>query len=128
MSDIINMSEKQIKAVTYAVAQCRVSDECPKQKNVSLPAQKSRIEKYASDNNIVILKWGFIDHSDYRVEKDKGFVNLLIYAINEPKVTHYLVDEKDRFARNRYDRVVCEEKLRLGNVRLIGVSEPDYYA
>lgn len=130
MSDIINIRtvpKKQGKTVSYGVAQCRVSDERQKQKNVSLPAQKSRIEKYASDNNIVILKWEFIDHSGYReLEEDKRFIDLINYAINEPRVTYYLVDEKGRFARNRYERVVYEEKLRRGNVKLIGVSEPDY--
>lgn len=130
MSNIINsrtVPEAQCKKVTYAVAQCRVSAESQKHKNASLPAQKSRIEKYAIDNNIIILKWEFIEHSGYmELEKDNKFANLIIYAINEPKVTHYLVDEKGVFARNRYDSVVCQEKLRRGNVGLIGVSELDY--
>jgi|GEM_PF-951511 len=130
VSDIINIRtvpQKQSKTISYGVGQCRVSDERQKQKNVSLPAQKSNIEKYAAEHNIVILKWEFIDHSGYReLEEDKRFTDLVNYAINESRVTYYLVDEKGRFARNRYERVVYEEKLRRANVKLVGVSEPDY--
>jgi len=130
MSDIINVRtapKKNEKSSVYAVAQCRVSDERQKQKNVSIPAPKARIEKYALEKNITVLKWEFIDHSGYReLEEDRRFTDLVGFAINEPRVTLYLVDEKGRFARNRYERVVYEEKLRRSNVRLIGVSEPDY--
>lgn len=36
------------------------------------------------------------------------------------------MDEKSRFARNRYTRVVNEEKLRRAGVKLVGVNEPEY--
>jgi DNA invertase Pin-like site-specific DNA recombinase len=66
------------------------------------------------------------DHSAYRgLDEEKRFNDLIDYAVNN-HVGFFLVDEKSRFARNRYTRVVNEEKLRRAGVKLVGVSEPEY--
>lgn len=109
-----------------AVALARVSDEDQALKDVSLPAQENRIRKYATENNIEIIKFEIFDHSAYRgLDEDKRYLDLIDFAIQN-QVGFFLVDEKSRFARNRYTRVVNEEKLRRAGIKLVGVSEPDY--
>lgn len=121
----VKSKEKQVQQ--YAIAICRVSDERQKQKNVSIPAQKARIEKWALENNAVVVKWFDIDHSAYRnLEEEQRFLEAIDFAVNDSRVTLCLVDEKGRFARNKYTRVVYEEQLRRGGVKLVGVSEPNY--
>lgn len=119
--------KKENQSLRYGIAICRVSDERQKQKNVSLPAQRSRIEKWAAENNITIVEWFTFDHSAYRnLEGEKKFQEAIEYALNDKRISLCLVDEKGRFARSKYTRVVYEEKLRLGGVKLVGVSEPEY--
>ncbi len=109
-----------------AVALARVSDEDQAKKDVSLPAQEQRIRKYAAEKGIEIARLESFDHSAYRgLDDEKQYNELIEYAVNN-QVGFFLVDEKSRFARNRYTRVVNEEKLRRAGVKLVGVSEPDY--
>lgn len=109
-----------------AVALARVSSEDQARKDVSLPAQEQRIRKYAAEKGIEIVRFESFDHSAYRgLDEEKKYNELIKFAINN-QIGYFLVDEKSRFARNRYTRVVNEEKLRRAGVKLVGVSEPEY--
>ncbi|KJS14474.1 MAG: hypothetical protein VR69_17230 [Peptococcaceae bacterium BRH_c4b] len=130
MNNIINFRtdfKEKSQELRYAVALGRVSDTRQRQKNVSIPAQKSRIEEWAQNNNVIILKWDKFDHSAFRdLDAETRFTELINHSIRDRRVSLFLVDEKSRFARDRYTRVVYEEKLRRAGVKLIGVNEPDY--
>lgn len=111
----------------YAVAQGRVSSEDQKRRGVSLPAQKANIEKWAAENNVIILKESYFDHSAYRgLDEEKEFLDLIEFAKSDRRVSLFLVDEKSRFARSRYVRIVYEEELRRVGVKVFAVSEPNY--
>ena len=113
--------------VRYAVAQGRVSSEDQRRKGVSLDAQRHNIEKWSTDNNVVILKESYFDHSAYRgLDEEQEFLDLIEFAKNDRRVSLFLVDEKSRFARSRYTRIVYEEELRRAGVKIHAVSEPNY--
>jgi hypothetical protein len=81
--------------------------------------------------NISIMHYGEIQ---IIIKKREQVQNALLkfdseaieYAVNNNDVSLCLVDEKSRFARNKYIRVVYEEQLRKAGVKLVGISEPDY--
>lgn len=111
----------------FAVALCRVSTEDQFQKGLSIPEQRSRIEKWAETNGVKVLKWEEILHSAYRgLDEDPRVIDLLKFAKETPQISFFLVDEKSRFARRKYLRVTWQEELRRAGVRVVGVSEPDY--
>ena len=111
----------------FAVALCRVSTEDQFQKGLSIPEQRSRIEKWAETNGVKVLKWEEIHHSAYRgLDEDPRVMDLLKFARETPQVALFLVDEKSRFAGRKYLRVTWQEELRRAGVRVVGVSEPDY--
>ncbi len=110
-----------------AVALCRVSTEDQFIKGLSVPEQRSRIEKWADDNNVTVSRWVEIPHSAYRgLEEEPEVVQLVEFAKNNPGVSYFLVDEKSRLARRKYLRVVWQEELRRCGVQVVGVSEPVY--
>ncbi|HHY41501.1 MAG TPA: recombinase family protein [Thermoanaerobacterales bacterium] len=97
----------------YAVALCRVSTEDQFTKGLSVPEQRQRIQKWAYEHNVNILKWVELHHSAYRgLDEDPEVLELLEFAKNNAKVSLFLVDEKSRFARRKYLRVVWQEELR----------------
>lgn len=126
---ILNFRTSKIKTKKqkYAVALCRVSTEDQFTKGLSIPEQKARIQKWADDNKVIILKWVDIPHSAYRgLDEEPEVLQLLEYAKKNKKVSYFLVDEKSRFARRKYLRVVWQEELRQCGVQVVGVSEPQY--
>lgn len=115
------------KTVRYAVAQGRVSSEEQRRRGVSLDAQKHNIEKWAAENNVVIVRDSYFDHSAYRgLDEEEEFLDLVEYAKEDRRVSLFLVDEKSRFARSRYVRITKEEELRRAGVKLFAISEPNY--
>ncbi|NSW92992.1 MAG: recombinase family protein [Firmicutes bacterium] len=111
----------------YAVALCRVSTEDQFTKGLSIPEQRERIQKWADKNNITVLKWEEISHSAYRgMDEDPRVLDLIEFAKTNDSVSYFLVDEKSRFARRKYLRVVWQEDLRKHGVQVVGVSEPQY--
>ncbi len=119
----VNAAQQQ----RFAVALCRVSTEDQFQKGLSIPEQRSRIEKWAEANGVKVLRWEEIYHSAYRgLDEDPRVLDLLKYAKETPQISLFLVDEKSRFARRKYLRVTWQEELRRSGVRVVGVSEPEY--
>ncbi|WP_027365442.1 recombinase family protein [Desulfotruncus alcoholivorax] len=120
-------SKGQSKKMRYGVALGRVSSEDQRRRGVSLDAQKNNIHKWAEENNVIIVKEAYFDHSAYRgLDEEKAFLELIEYAKTDRRVSLFIVDEKSRFARSRYTRIVYEEELRKAGVRLHAVSEPNY--
>ncbi len=129
MSAIVNFRapKAQTKTKKYAVALCRVSTEDQFTKGLSVPEQHQRIQKWADEHNVTILKWVELHHSAYRgLDDEPEVLELMEFAKNNEKVSYFLVDEKSRFARRKYLRVVWQEELRRCGVQVIGVSEPQY--
>lgn len=115
------------KQQQYAVALCRVSTEDQYQRGLSIPEQRSRIEKWAESHGVEVLRWEEIHHSAFRgLDEDTRVTDLLKYAAEDPRITLFLVDEKSRFARRKFLRVTWQEELRRAGVKVVGVSEPDY--
>ncbi len=129
MKEILNLRspKSQTRNIKYAVALCRVSTEDQFTKGLSIPEQRQRIQKWADEHNVTILKWVELHHSAYRgLDEEPEVLELLEFAKNNERVSLFLVDEKSRFARRKYLRVVWQEELRRHGVTVIGVSEPLY--
>lgn len=129
MADVINLRGpvSTNQSLRFAVALCRVSTEDQFQKGLSIPEQRSRIEKWAEANSVKVLRWEEIHHSAYRgLDEDPRVMDLLKLAKESSQITLFLVDEKSRFARRKYLRVTWQEELRRAGVSVIGVSEPEY--
>lgn len=121
------VTKKGTKQNRYAVALGRVSSEDQKRRGVSLDAQKNNIGKWAAENNVTILKEAYFDHSAFRgLDEEEEFLDLIEYAKADRRVSLFLVDEKSRFARSRYTRIVKEEELRRSGVKLFAINEPNY--
>lgn len=129
MAQIINFRSpsSSSRQAHFAVALCRVSTEDQYIKGLSIPEQRSRIEKWASANSVTVVRWEEIHHSAYRgLDEDPCVMDLLNFAKENPQITLFLVDEKSRFARRKYLRVTWQEDLRRAGVTVVGVSEPEY--
>lgn len=127
--DIVNYRSSETKKAQqkYAVALCRVSTEDQFNRGLSIPEQERRIKKWADKHGVRILRWVKKHHSAYRgLDEDIEVLKLLEYAKTDERVSYFLVDEKSRFARRKYLRVVWQEELRRHGVQVIGVSEPQY--
>jgi hypothetical protein len=123
----IRTSKTSSQHEKYAVALCRVSTEDQFTKGLSIPEQRQRIQQWADKNDITVLRWEEISHSAYRgLDDDQRVLELIEFAKTNDKVTCFLVDEKSRFARRKYLRVVWQEDLRKNGVQVVGVSEPQY--
>lgn len=129
MAQLLNFRSPNYKSHQnkYAVALCRVSTEDQFVKGLSVPEQRSRIENWARENNVTILNWVELHHSAFRgLDEDPQVMDLLEQAKADPRISFFLVDEKSRFARRKYLRVVWQEELRRHGVQVVGVSEPQY--
>ena len=107
---------KLTKAVLYA----RYSSSS--QRTESIDAQVRAIEKYAKENNIIILH-KYLDEALSGTSDERPEFLQMIKDSKEGEFELVLVHKLDRFARNKYDSTINTEKLRRNGVRLFSVTE-----
>ncbi len=110
----------------FAVAYARVSSEDQAKRDLSSPAQFSRMDNYAAQHEIQILcrdaDEGFSSFKDN--EHREAFWRLVDIACKDPRITLFLVDDPTRFFRDRYMAVETKSELRRHGVRVLAVSNP----
>lgn len=104
-------------AATYA----RVSTHAQFSKNNSIPSQISICQNYADRHNLEVLEV-YTDDISATSDRRPGFQRLIKDA-EEKKFQVILVDQMDRFARNRGDAIYYKARLKKYKVELIFVSD-----
>ncbi|MBQ3038362.1 MAG: recombinase family protein [Clostridia bacterium] len=104
------------KAVIYA----RYSSE--RQNEQSIAGQVGTCTKWASDNNVEIIRTYHDEALTGKSDKRPQFQQMIKDAKNE-EFLYILVYKLDRFARNRYDSAIYKAQLKKYNVRVISVME-----
>jgi site-specific DNA recombinase len=109
-----------------AIIYLRVSTKKQEQRNeLNLPAQQKRCEDWAKASGIPVLSI-FTGHGESAWKTDRPTLHEAIDFIkkNKGKVTHFIVQDTTRFARNDEVRAItCAELKKLG-VTLVSVDEP----
>ena len=109
-----------------AAAYIRVSTE--DQTEYSPDAQRKAIEKYAKENDMLLLQENiYIDEgiSGRKAEKRQAFMQMISDAKQKNRAFDVILVHKfDRFARNKEDSVVYKAMLRKQcNVKVISITE-----
>ena len=107
-----------LKAVAYA----RYSSHM--QREESIKAQLRAIEKFAEDNNYIIIDT-YIDEAQSAKTDDRIAFQQLMSDIKHNKIdiNALIIHKGDRFARNRYDAAIYKNFLKQNGIRLISVTE-----
>src|SRR5438128_10407636 len=106
-------------AVTYA----RVSTSEQANTNHSLPVQQKKFSDYCQRNNLETVA-AFIDHDSARTDDRPQFKKMLTFCkANRPKISHLIVSDLSRLARNVVDQGNTVVLLAHLNIQLVSVDE-----
>ncbi|MDW7675376.1 MAG: recombinase family protein [Bacillota bacterium] len=106
-----------------AFAYARVSTNDQAIKDNSIPEQFSRIEKFAQEKGIEILRNYRDSDSAYHDENREQFKAMIADA-TEKKPDYILLDDSSRFARTRKASIETKDLLRRHGVNIVFVNEP----
>ena len=108
-------------AITY----CRVSSEEQAQKDISIPAQRKAIHRWAEAQPGVQVVEDFVDQgiSAYApADKRPGFCDMVSFC-RKNDVDLILVHKLDRFSRNREESILFKSLLRKHGVTVKSITE-----
>ena len=108
-------------AITY----CRVSSEEQAQKDISIPAQRKAIHRWAEAEPGVVVLQDFVDRgiSAYApADKRPGFCEMVSFC-RKNDVNLILVHKLDRFSRNREESILFKSLLRKHGVTVKSITE-----
>jgi len=109
------------QAITY----CRVSSEEQALKDISIPAQRKAIHRWAAGQPGLEVLQDFVDSgiSAYApADKRPGFCEMVSFC-RKHKVDLILVHKLDRFSRNREESILFKSLLRRHGVRIQSITE-----
>src|SRR5579872_417004 len=108
-----------------AVLYVRVSTAEQAKQQYNLPAQQAKLKEYCSRNSLSVLKM-FVDRGESaRTANRPEFQNLLEYCReNRRKISHVIVADLSRLARNIIDQGTTIVTLKQFGITLISVDEP----
>ena len=92
------------------------------QREESIEAQLREIRKYATDNDLVIVK-EYTDMAESATTADRPQFQQLLQDAKKVNFEVVLVHKLDRFARNRYDAAVTRHEFKELNIKMISVLE-----
>jgi DNA invertase Pin-like site-specific DNA recombinase len=110
-----------MQVVTY----CRVSSEEQAAKDLSIPAQKKMLIRWAEERPEVNIVGSFVDEgqSAYApADKRPGFCEMVSFC-RKSKVDAILVHKLDRFSRNREESILFKSLLRKHGVQIKSITE-----
>lgn len=116
MTQQANLAAAPLRAVAYA----RFSSDM--QRGESIDAQLRAIQKYARDNNLLLVG-KYIDMAKSAKNDDRPEFQNMILDSRSNNFDVIIVHKLDRFARNRYDSVRYRHELKRKNVKLLSVLE-----
>ncbi len=105
-----------------AFSYVRVSTNDQEQKGNSIPEQLFRIENFARNENIDIVKTYQDTGSAFHDENRPQFNQMITDAL-EHKVNYIIVDESSRFARNQEVSIVTKNLLQRHNISVLYANE-----
>jgi len=109
------------QAITY----CRVSSEEQAAKDISIPAQRKAIHRWAEQQPDLTVLQDFVDQgvSAYApADKRPGFCDLVSFC-RKNDVDLILVHKLDRFSRNREESILFKSLLRRHGVQVKSITE-----
>lgn len=114
------------RTILYAIAYARVSHPDQAKKNLSVPAQYRRIDEWAQQNNVVILYRDADEGVSAHDEKAnrEAFNRLVDIACHDNRITLFLIDDIERFYRDKYMSGTIKGRLRKHGVKVIITSDP----
>lgn len=103
----------------------RVSSEQQAERQLSIPAQREALEKYASEQGWHIVE-EFIDEAKSAKSDDRPDFQRMIAAAQQTNNSFQviLIHKFDRFSRNRTDHVVYKAMLKKLGILVISATEP----
>jgi DNA invertase Pin-like site-specific DNA recombinase len=110
-----------MNAVTYL----RVSSEQQAERELSIPAQREALQRYADEKGWTIIG-EYIDEAKSAKSDDRPDFQRMIVAAQQPnKIFEIILIHKfDRFSRNRTDHVVYKALLKKQGVVVLSATEP----
>jgi len=108
-------------AVTY----CRVSSEEQAQKDISIPAQRKALIRWAEEQPALRVVDEFVDEGESAyapADKRPGFCGMISYC-RKHDVDLILVHKLDRFSRNREESILFKSLLRKHGVTVKSITE-----
>lgn len=108
--------------MTTAFAYVRVSTQDQERQGNSIPEQLLRIEDFAQDKNIQIIKVYQDSSSAYHDENREDFNRMITDAIKD-KPNHIIVDDSSRFSRSRDVSSSTKKLLRKYGINVLLASE-----
>lgn len=106
-----------------AFAYARVSTKDQAAKDNSIPQQFTRIERFANEHGIKILRQYKDSDSAYKQDNREEFKSMIQDAIQE-RPQFILVDDSSRFARNRIEASESKQQLRKHGIDIRSINEP----
>ncbi len=120
--DILEMLRKKTKGLPIRAAlYARYSSDAQSDGN-SIEAQVMAIKDYAQRENICIVK-EYIDKAQSGTSANRPDFLKMLEDAKEKTFNVVLVHKYDRFMRDEYEAIICEEKLIRYDVFLISVTE-----
>ena len=109
------------RVVTY----CRVSSDEQAQKDISIPAQRKLLRRWATERPEVEIVKEFADEGESAyapANKRPGFGQMIAYC-RRGNVQHILVHKLDRFSRNQEESIIFKSLLRKHGVTVKSITE-----
>ncbi len=109
-----------------AVIMLRVSTTKQQQRNeLNLPAQEKKCQDWAASQKITVLKvFTGKGESAWKTERPTLEEALEYIKQSKGRVTHFIVQDLSRFARNDYMQAAANARLKKMGVNLVSVDEP----
>jgi len=110
-----------MKIITYL----RVSSEQQAERQLSIPAQREALQKYASERGWTIIE-EYVDEAKSAKTDDRADFQRMIAAAQQPNKDFQaiLLHKFDRFSRKRADHVIYKALLKKKGVLVFSATEP----
>ncbi len=112
-------------SLSQVVTYCRVSSEEQALKDLSIPAQRKALRRWAQGDGEVEIMREFVDEglSAYApAHRRPGFCEMIAFCRKAP-VEHILVHKLDRFSRDREESILFKALLRKHGVTVRSITE-----
>ncbi len=109
----------------HAITYCRVSSDEQAAKDISIPAQRKAIHRWAGQQPELTVVKDFVDKGESAyapAERRPGFCQMVAYC-KKHDVDLILVHKLDRFSRNREESIIFKSLLKRNGVTVKSITE-----
>ena len=110
-----------------AVIYLRVSTDRQAEKDLSLPTQREACERFARERDLRVVKI-FEDAGESARTSDRpAFLEMIDFCMVHGKaldIKAVICWDTSRFARNRYDAIICKKQLIKKGIKVLFASQP----